>query len=295
MKLLIKITSSFLFLLILIFSAQAAVHANEQTPWQTNRNGALYYFRTTSGNYTMGYSFTPQKDGKIIRLGGFFDGEKIVKLWNKQTQAELASATVVGKFKEWHYTDIPPVDVKAGTTYIVAAYMDSSGTTGQYAIQPFPRAYGDIVIENTAYARGNAKPTYYSTSSMLGQVDVAFIPDEDMNTSTEIVVTRETERILADRKKVTLDIRPSYYNGLKAFCIVEYIPKGSSVLNVSHGGVIFKDRIEWIASGFTQLSLNDNQVSYEIINEGDDLAHDGGWLSVNLEGNWHYSKTIQNE
>lgn len=284
----IKTTSSSLFLLVLIFSAQTVVNANEQTPWQTNRNGTLCSPRTTSQDYTMGYSFRPQKDGRIIRLGGFFEGEKIVKLWNKQTGAELASALVVGKFKEWRYTDIPPVDVKAGTTYIVAAYINSSGATYQYAIEPFPQVYGDIVIENTAYARGDAKPIYYGRYSMLGQVDVAFVALEDMN--TEVTITREIQKISAQRIKVTLDIQPSYYSGLKAFWMVEYIPEASNVLEASHGGVIFKDRIEWIASEFTQLSVGDTRVSYEIINEGSDYTYNGAWLCSNPQGGWHYGR-----
>ena len=295
MKLLIKITSSLLFLFVLILSAQAVVNAQEQTPWQSNQNGALCYLRTTSLGYTMGYSFTPQKDGKIIRLGGFFEGDKIVKLWNKQTGEELASATVAGKFKEWHYTDISPINVEADTTYIVAAYMGSSGMAYQYAIDPFPQAYGDIVIESSAYTRGHARPTDYNKYAMPGQVDVVFTSNEETDMSTEVAINRKAIRISANRIKVTLNIQASYFSGPNAFWIVEYIPEGSIVVKASHGGVIFKDRIEWIASEFTQLYVGEPQVSYEIINEGRDHAYEGAWFCTNQERELRYSRITQDE
>ena len=86
---------TFLFLLVICLSTYA--YGSEQTPWQTNQNGTLYP-RTIAWNYTMGYSFVPQKDGQITRLWGFFEGSKTIRLWDKNTRQVLASAVVVGKF-----------------------------------------------------------------------------------------------------------------------------------------------------------------------------------------------------
>jgi hypothetical protein len=293
MKRLIKITSSILFLLVLI---SATADAGEQAPWQNNQNGALCYMRTSSQAYTMGYSFTPRKDGEIIRLGGFFEGEKVVKLWNKATGEELASAAVAGKFREWHYTDIPPVEVEADTTYIVAAHMGSSGITYQYRIEPFPQVYEDIVIESSTYTRGHAIPTHDNKYAMSGQVDIVFVSDDDNpNTGTDVAISRQTLKMSDDIIKVTLNIQASYFSGPNAYWIVEYIPEGSIVVNASHGGVIFDDRVEWIASEFTKLYVGEPRVSYEIISDGRDHDYKGALLCSNTEGEWHYNKITHDE
>src|SRR3989338_6980174 len=73
----------------------------------------------------MGYHFTPLVDGQVTRLGGFFNGTKTVKLFNKASGTLLASATVTAS-NTWAYTDISPISVSAGTTYTVAVYLAGS-------------------------------------------------------------------------------------------------------------------------------------------------------------------------
>ena len=46
--------------------------SGEQTPWATNGSGTTY--TGYNWNYTMGYHFTPQADGRITKLGGYFGG-----------------------------------------------------------------------------------------------------------------------------------------------------------------------------------------------------------------------------
>ena len=39
------------------------------------------YTNINSWNYMMGYGFTPQVNGTITQLGGYYNGAKTVRLW----------------------------------------------------------------------------------------------------------------------------------------------------------------------------------------------------------------------
>ena len=145
-----------------------------ETPWKTNENGTL---RTNiRWNYTMGYRFVPEVDGKITQLGGFFNGTKTVYLWDS-SQNLLASAEVSSS-NDWNYIDLTsPVSVTEGETYTVAAYMAGSGASFRYGITYFPQMYDNITIQSTCYRYGNGYPTANSTARMYGQVDIGFLPE----------------------------------------------------------------------------------------------------------------------
>mgnify|MGYP001572454800 CR=1 FL=1 len=151
-----------------------------QTPWKTNAYGLLS--TNNSWNDAMGYHFTPLKDGKITKLGGFFNGTKVVKLFNKSTGTLLASATVTAG-NTWSYASITPISVKSGITYTVAVYLKGSG--GSLRIRRdrkalLPRTFGDIRIQASAYTstyyNPSARPTNSSYTAMYGQADVEFVP-----------------------------------------------------------------------------------------------------------------------
>ncbi|MFH1855661.1 MAG: hypothetical protein ABH836_00340 [Candidatus Omnitrophota bacterium] len=144
--------------------------ATTETPWQTNQSGTLY--TNIAWNYTMGYHFTPQEDGKITKLGGYFNGTKTVYLWNKTTGALLAQTTVTAN-NAWAYTGITPVSVIKGQTYTVAVYLNSSGASYRPGIN-LPQIYGNIKIESSTYVYGNSRPTNIITSTMYGQADIGF-------------------------------------------------------------------------------------------------------------------------
>lgn len=145
-------------------------------PWQDNANGSQVL--NISWNYAMGYHFTPQTSGQVTALGGFFNGNKTVKLFNKTTGALLAQANVSAA-NTWGYTNITPVNVQAGTTYTVAVYLAGSGGSYRTGIQEFPRTYGDIRIEGSTFihtgTNANARPTNNVTIRMYGQADIRFV------------------------------------------------------------------------------------------------------------------------
>lgn len=151
--------------------------AEAQTPWKDNANGILYK-NAYWVSYTMGYRFTPNKNGKITKLGGYFNGTKTVYLWDTK-KTLIASAKVTSK-NDWSYTDINPVQVTAGQLYTVGVYLPGPSRTGsyRYKIANLPRTYGDITIKNSGFCYGKAScPNTAYTYVMYGQVDVGFVPE----------------------------------------------------------------------------------------------------------------------
>ncbi len=144
----------------------------ETSPWQENINGTQHL--NVGFNYNMGYQFTANTDGEIIKLGGLFSGTKQVRLYRYPDGAEIASATVTSG-NDWQYTDIDPIQVTAGSKYIVAAYMEGSGASYQSGVSYFPQNYGSITIERSAYIyNATTMPLNFSTTNMYGQADIVF-------------------------------------------------------------------------------------------------------------------------
>ncbi len=159
-----------------------------QTPWQVMAplcGGTVY---TNSGwHYAMGYRFTPKKSGQITHLGGFFNGTKVVKLFDKSTTPPtlLAQTTVAGN-NTWVYAPLgSPVAISSTKTYIVAVYLAGSGASYRSALASrLPKDALDaasspyLTIHGSVYAYTgsdpNAIPTYEVTATMYGQADVGF-------------------------------------------------------------------------------------------------------------------------
>ena len=116
--------------------------AQEQTPWQMS--GCTPSRTDLPWNMAMGYHFTPFVDGQVTALGGFFNGTKLVRLFETATGTVLASATVSAA-NTWSYTPINPVSVRPGTTYTVAVYLAGSGASYCHRIRPrMPGRFGGI-------------------------------------------------------------------------------------------------------------------------------------------------------
>lgn len=145
-------------------------------PWRENEMGTL---STGLGwDYAMGYHFTPQVDGNIVALGGFFSGTKTVRLFDRATGAQLAESVITSN-NAWRYSTMAPIVVRAGTTYTVAVYLDGSGGSYRHNLGfSFPQTFGDVRIEGSTYAYTGFNPdnipTNTITSVMYGQVDVRF-------------------------------------------------------------------------------------------------------------------------
>ena len=133
----------------------------------------------------MGYIFTPNVNGTITHIGGYFDGTKTTRLWQYSNGAFLASVSVPDPNYSWTYANITDVSVTAGTKYVVATAMNNSGSAFlSFGSDQLPNTYGNITINNTCYKYSYDSDTYPSwtrtdrTDANWGLSDVTFVPDE---------------------------------------------------------------------------------------------------------------------
>ena len=137
-------------------------------------------------SYMMGYIFTPNVNGTITHIGGYFDGTKTTRLWQYSNGNLLASVSVPDPTYSWTYADITDVSVTAGTKYVVATAINGSGAARTaYLTDNFPNTYGNITINYSCYRDGNYdSDTYPSwtrenrTDYNWGLSDITFVPDE---------------------------------------------------------------------------------------------------------------------
>lgn len=160
-------------------------HQLNTYPWQVNANGNLE--TNVSGNFAVGYHFTPLANGFITEIGGFFAGVKFVRLFHKET-GRLLGEIQVSAANTWRYR-IPfrpdegsagAIPVEADETYTVAVYIGGTGGGSIYHnVDLLPRVYGDIRIEGaTAVSTLNdpdARPTSTRLDLMWGLADVRFV------------------------------------------------------------------------------------------------------------------------
>ncbi|NOQ63023.1 MAG: S8 family serine peptidase [Methyloprofundus sp.] len=146
-------------------------------PWKDNAVGVIY--TNNAWHYALGYHFTPLVDGTIDQLGGYFNGAKQVKLFNKTTGAVLAEATVSSANK-WNFSTIAPVSVQANQQYTVAVYMAGAGGSYRYTGgATFPMLVNNLRIDSSTYAYTGSSSNRIPTNTaspyyMYGQVDVRF-------------------------------------------------------------------------------------------------------------------------
>ena len=155
-----------------------------ENPLQSS--GVPLYAHNQSYSYLMGYRFTPQVNGKITQLGGYFNGTKTVYLWQRSNGSFLGSASISDPNYSWVYADITAVRITAGTEYVVAAAINGSGgSRNNFNSDALPNTYGNITINYTCYKSGTFNSTTYpsswdtetTTSYNWGRADITFVPD----------------------------------------------------------------------------------------------------------------------
>jgi uncharacterized repeat protein (TIGR02543 family) len=140
-------------------------------------------------DYTMGYKFTPNTNGQITNLCGYFNGTKTVKLYDS-SYTILASASVTSS-NSWSCTSITPVSITSGSIYYVAVDLGGIGGCYQTSIS-LPAACGNIVINANVYQSPsgtfNASHNEFTTY-MYGIADVVFSPSSDTTPPTTSIIS----------------------------------------------------------------------------------------------------------
>lgn len=148
-----------------------------QTPLKTAIGDFAEHRHLVDAN--VGYRFIPKVDGFIVGLGSSCaPGERTVRLYRESDAAELAMAAVSTiQAGVWNYTEVSPVLVSSGTSYVVA-----SRSTGDYcltAVESWP-IEGTAVRIEAGVGNGNlatdAMPQESTGWNVLGLPDVKFLP-----------------------------------------------------------------------------------------------------------------------
>jgi len=174
-----KKTLALIWICTIFLSLNLSIAAAAETPWQS-KYGGMERTDLQWPFYSMGYEFTPGVNGKVTKLGGYFNGTMQMKLFNTSTGQILATVNATAA-NNWSYADIPPVDVVAGTTYTIAVLSGWPGTGVTMAFglgyPDFPQTWGNITIERTVFGMGSSQPTFELWNQMWGQPDITFEPD----------------------------------------------------------------------------------------------------------------------
>jgi len=151
-----------------------------ETPWGSNAGSPTN--TNNSWNYMMGYKFTPQANGTVTKLGGYFNGTKTLRLWRVSSGELLASVSVSDPNNSWAYAAITDVTVTSGVQYFVAVALAGSGGAHKSG-RSYPTTYGNIRIDKCSYIYNYNSDTYPSsissepTGTMYGMADITFVPD----------------------------------------------------------------------------------------------------------------------
>jgi len=167
-------------------STTAILSGTPENPLQSSGISPQHF--PSNWPYMMGYIFTPNVNGTITHIGGYFDGTKTTRLWQYSNGNLLASVSVPDPTYSWTYADITDVSVTAGTKYVVATAINGSGAARiRFADggSSLPNTYGNITINYTCYRSGNYDSDTYPSWSYevernwnFGLSDITFVPDE---------------------------------------------------------------------------------------------------------------------
>lgn len=157
-------------------SSQAAIVSTLpacETPWQTS-SPSTPIPNAITGRWEMGYNFTPETDGFVTALGGFFNGTKVVSLFEVGVAEPLATVDVTSN-NSWGYTEIEPIFVELTRQYSVVVYLDGEGGSVVTNVN-LPMSSGGVSIDSTTFAYEGYPPTT-ETIIMFGQADIMFTPE----------------------------------------------------------------------------------------------------------------------
>jgi uncharacterized repeat protein (TIGR01451 family) len=144
--------------------------------------GNILSTANSSGNYTLGYSFTPNTNLTVTHVRSFF-GTK-VSIWTDGGTL-LASQNVSGPIGTWTETQLPvPVVLNAGTTYRVATY---TGGGSYYERTDSLNSFTNGVLNLSYNGTGDVFPTT-SDNARWWFVDLRYTPASAGNSSISPIV-----------------------------------------------------------------------------------------------------------
>ncbi len=173
--------------------------------WRSVEDGERDEF--TNVDWYAGYQFTPDEDGYVTQLCGYFaDGESNeVTLYNG-TYKELASTEVEGT-DDWKCAAITPVEVKTDKRYYVIARVENGPIYYEYESDLLPADADNVVIESgiRQLAEDDFGEDIYKYDYMVfGLVDIKIIFNEESEEGPEIDI--EGPDGIVDENYTTLSV-----------------------------------------------------------------------------------------
>ncbi len=143
-----QVSAAFLEKSGLVFSQNSSQNSSFSI-WQTLESGKLG--GRISPQIYAGYRFSPQKDGYATELCGYFTGVKSVNLYD--SFFNLLASSAIRSEEGWVCASVPPVSLRQGENYYVAAEMDGGIMYYRYRISSdlFPLAVHDVEIKEGVY------------------------------------------------------------------------------------------------------------------------------------------------
>ena len=150
-----------------------------ETPWGSNAGSGIA--NDVAWIYMMGYKFTPQANGRVTKLGGYFNGTRTLRLWRVSSGELIGKVSVTDPNNSWAYADITPVAVTSGVQYLVCVALTGSGGAYKSGTN-YPTTYGNIRIDKTVWKSSYNSDTYPSSISSstiynYGMADITFVPN----------------------------------------------------------------------------------------------------------------------
>ena len=166
-----------------VHKPHSAASGTPENPLQSS--GLSLTGSNVSWNYLMGYRFTPQTNGTVTQLGGYYNGTKTVYLWRWSDGLFLGSVSNSSS-NNWTYTSLETAaSLTSGTEYFVGVALNGSGGAYIQANGSLPNTYGNIKINYTVYKTGSFNSTTMPTSYTrdveigyyFGMSDITFVPN----------------------------------------------------------------------------------------------------------------------
>ncbi len=134
----------------------------------------------STGQYNFGWEFTPVHDGQITELWGYFGGTggATVYLYNRDTGAQLASGSIGSNTTWTKATLTTPVNVTAGTVYVISFVTTSSTTIYNAYGVSLPGKYSGVKIYRGDQFSGTTGVTI-TAGWPVSAVDVTYVQGAD--------------------------------------------------------------------------------------------------------------------
>jgi len=116
--------------------------------WLPCEYGSLNINVAPTSGYALGYQFTPNRNGQITKLCGYFNAIKMVRLYDKDHV--MRAFTSVTSSNNWVCNTISPVSVSAGLAYhVVVEWPINAPGLAWRSLDPalLNRTCGDITID----------------------------------------------------------------------------------------------------------------------------------------------------